>query len=100
MTLGSSSRRFVTTTNFRNISTRRCIPRDLKLQQHRYEELRYSQIMLQQSRYRPGVAQRVPGSYGSQITQQRHRIVVRLSALRTGYLYPQEMLLVLISVRV
>jgi hypothetical protein len=45
------------------------------------------------------VAQRVPGSYGSQITWERHRMVVRLSALRTGHLYHQEMLLVLIYVR-
>ena len=37
-----------------------------------------------QSHYRPGVVQRVPG---------------RMSALRTGRLYPQEMLLVLISVK-
>ena len=48
-----------------------------------------------QSRYRPGVVQRVPGK----ISWQRHRMVVRLSALRTGQLYLQEMLLVLIYVR-
>jgi len=44
-------------------------------------------------------AQRVRGSKGSQITWQRHRMVVMLSALHTGHLYPQEILLVLISVR-
>ena len=56
-------------------------------------------IAVKQSHHRPRVAQRVPESWGSQILWQRHRIVVRLSALSTGRLYPQEMLLVLISVR-
>jgi len=62
-----------------------------------YNSNNYKKV--KQSRYRPGVAQRVPGSKASQITWQRHRMVVRLSALGTSHLYSQEMLLVLISVR-
>jgi hypothetical protein len=52
-----------------------------------------------QSHNRPSVAQRVPG-LGSQIFQDtQHMKVVRLSALCTGRLYPQEMFLVLIFTR-
>jgi hypothetical protein len=54
---------------------------------------------VKQSHYRPGMTQRVPGSSGSQTSWQRHRMVVRLSVLRTGRLYPQEIHLVVISVR-
>jgi len=43
--------------------------------------------------------QRFLGSYGSQITWQWPRMVVRFSALRTDRFYPQEIILVLISVR-
>jgi hypothetical protein len=39
------------------------------------------------------------GPEGSRFQDNRHMKVVRLSALRTGHLYPQEISLVLISVR-
>jgi len=55
-------------------------------------------LKVNQSRYRPGVTQRVPGSWGSQISWQRHRMVVRLLALGTDRLYPQGIILVFISV--
>ena len=58
-----------------------------------------SKVKGKAARYRPTVAQKVPGSWGSQISWQRFRIVVKLSALCTCRLYPQETHLVLISVR-
>ena len=45
------------------------------------------------------VAQRVPGSSGSQITWQWPRMVVRLSGFAPAGFTPQEIILVLISVR-
>jgi hypothetical protein len=64
----------------------------------RYKILKYSNNRIseisgnvKQSLYRAGQTLRVPG---------RHMKVVRLSALGTGRLYPQEIFLVIISVRV
>jgi len=52
------------------------------------------QVKVKQSHYRPGQALRAP-----RFQDNRHMKVVRLSALRTGRLYPQEIFLVLISVK-
>ena len=54
---------------------------------------------VQQSLDSPGQELRVPAGSGSQTARQETQKVVRLSALRTSRLYPQEIILVLISVR-
>jgi hypothetical protein len=51
------------------------------------------------SLYRPGEALRAPGVEASRFIDNRHMKVARLSALRTGCLYPQGIPLLLFSVR-
>ena len=53
-------------------------------------------IKVKQSHYRPGQA--CNGIEAPRFQDNRHKKVARLSALRTGRLYPQELFLVLISV--
>ena len=68
-----------------------------------YTVLRYSWwwtvVKVKQFHYMPGQTLRVPGGEAPRFQESRHMKVVRLSALGTGRLYPQEVFLVLISVR-
>jgi len=56
-------------------------------------------VQVKQSHYRPGQTLKVPQVEAPRFQDNRHTKVVRLSALRTGRLYPQEIYPVLISVR-
>ena len=62
-------------------------------------QVKYSKIKVKQSCYRPGVAQRDSRKLRLPDFVTTAQDGGRLSALRTGRLYPQEMLLVLISVK-
>jgi len=56
-------------------------------------------VTAKQSLQKSGQAQKVARVWDSQISVNRHKKVVRLLALFTGRFYPQQMFLVLISVR-
>jgi len=56
-------------------------------------------VKVKQSLYRPRQALRFQEVKAPRFQDTRYRKVVRLSVLRTGHLYPQEIFLVLISCR-
>jgi hypothetical protein len=58
-----------------------------------------SKVKIKLYHYRPGQTLGVPEAEAPEFLDNRHMKVVRLSALRTGRLYPQQGFLVLISVR-
>jgi hypothetical protein len=58
----------------------------------------FTKVKVKPSRYKPGQAPWFQKADGPGFLYNRHMKVVRLSALRTGRLYPQDGFLVLMSV--
>jgi len=59
----------------------------------------YIRKKIKQSHYWPGQALRLPEAETPRFQDIRYMKVIRLSALRTGHLYSEEIFPVLISVR-
>jgi hypothetical protein len=64
-----------------------------------YEAGKFLHIKVKPSQYKPGQALRVPKDKAPRAQDNQHKKIVRLSAVRTGRLYPNEILLARIYIR-